>query len=192
MAARIKGIWTSILALIFGVGAAAEIHEDIKAQELACAVPLPSEPTAQACRDQEPAKAHPHEERAPLPSVDPFPLPLRNAAATVFASENVPQRGRFVQVDQQGRNHALLDQPPSASRPPLEPPPEHIEPENPGTAARIGQLSGISTTVSQSLGALINSTPQPFENPAPLIWSPSQRGTRNIIDEPRVDGSAAA
>jgi hypothetical protein len=185
---RLKGICASILALLFGLGEAAEVHEDIKSQQLDCATPIPTEPTVQACLEHELAKAHlPPDEDVGKPPTEEMPRPLRTAAANLLASENPPRRHDFVQPDQQARNHALYDLPSKPTKPDGEPPPEHIEPPSPESAiADPGSLAaqmGGRSTASATLGSYVSTAPQFFENPAP-VFSPAQRGSLVVVLTP--------
>jgi len=89
----------------------------------------------------------------PAPVDEEIPLLLRSSA-TFFANECQPQRRDLVQIEQQGRNHTLLELKPTSPPNPDETPlPDHIEPENPETSLGIGQTSAISAGPSAPGGA---------------------------------------
>jgi hypothetical protein len=85
------------------------------------------EPAASAkatCPEKAPPQDDRHEEPAAVGDADPFPLSLRNAAATFFANEHVPVRRNSAQAEQSSANMVLLT---AGACPEKEPGPLHLE-----------------------------------------------------------------
>jgi hypothetical protein len=148
---------------------------------------------APVCSEKQPA--HPHTElrqkifEAPaVADEESFPLPLRTAAANLLASENAPRRRDFVQVEQQGRNHVLLDlRPTGPTSPDPVPLPDHVEPQNPETAHDPGSMVGQASARSSgygTLGSYLSTAPQYAEPAQTAVWSPAQRGSLVVVITP--------
>lgn len=128
--ARVRHFYTLILAF-FGLGAAIEVHESMEAQELVCPVPIPSEPTAQACHDKPPAL----QDRPEEPQNSGGPLQAANAIRQIMATSAQfptayeetfikPWRGNLLITTPAGNDANQKD----LKREPLEPPePPHYE-----------------------------------------------------------------